>query len=82
MTSLVAAYQDRDVKQAEKILKANKATITADPFIRYFIDDLLRSLRTEFIVNIIKPYTRMKLDFLAEVQPVHRATTDTFRPST
>jgi len=67
MTSLVAAYQNRDVKQAEKILNANKATITADPFIRFFIDDLLRSLRTEYIVDIIKPYTRMKLDFLAEV---------------
>lgn len=67
MTSLVAAYQDRDVKEAEKILNANKATITADPFIRFFIDDLLRSLRTEYIVDIIKPYTRMNLSFLAEV---------------
>ncbi|RSH79148.1 uncharacterized protein EHS24_001186 [Apiotrichum porosum] len=66
MTSLVSAYQARDVKEAEKILKVNKATITADPFIRFFIDDLLRSLRTEYIVDIIKPYTRMKLDFLAE----------------
>lgn len=67
MTSLVAAYQARDVKQAEKILSANKATITSDPFIRFFIDDLLRSLRTQYIVDIIKPYTRLKLDFLADV---------------
>ncbi|KAL1408321.1 hypothetical protein Q8F55_005127 [Vanrija albida] len=66
MTSLVAAYQARDVKQAEKILSANKATITSDPFIRFFIDDLLRSLRTQYIVDIIKPYTRLKLDFLAD----------------
>lgn len=67
MTSLVAAYQARDVKQAEKILKANAATITADPFIRYFIDDLLRTLRTQYIIDIIKPYTRLKLSFLADV---------------
>ncbi|TXT13292.1 hypothetical protein VHUM_00659 [Vanrija humicola] len=66
MTSLVSAYQARDVKQAEKILSANKATITSDPFIRFFIDDLLRSLRTQYIVDIIKPYTRLKLDFLAD----------------
>lgn len=79
MTSLVAAYQDRDVKQAERILKgelrsmiiylttANAATITSDPFIRYFIDDLLRTLRTSYIVDMIKPYTRLKIDFLADV---------------
>lgn len=80
MTSLVTAYQDRDVKAAEKILKggfainfkpltfpANKATITADPFICFFIDDLLRTLRTQYIVDMIKPYTRLKLDYLADV---------------
>jgi COP9 signalosome complex subunit 2 len=46
---------------------ANRATITNDPFIQYFIDDLLRSLRTQYIIDIIKPYTRMELDFLAKV---------------
>ena len=67
MTSLVSAYQNRDVQDAEKILKANRATITNDPFIRYFIDDLLKSLRTQYIIDIIKPYTRMELDYLAKV---------------
>lgn len=83
MTSLVAAYQDRDVKQAERILKgelsafctqltaANAATITSDPFIRYFINDLLRTLRTSYIVDMIKPYTRLKIDFLADVSSGH-----------
>jgi COP9 signalosome complex subunit 2 len=66
MTALVAAYQDRDVKQAERILKANAATITSDPFIRFFIDDLLRTLRTNYIVDMIKPYTRLNLDYLAD----------------
>ena len=80
MTGLVSAYQNRDVKEAEKILKGSCAcpmsgrelraanrSITADPFIQQFIDDLLKSLRTQYIVDIIKPYTRMELDSLATV---------------
>lgn len=49
------------------LTEVNSSTITADSFIRYFIDDLLRSLRKQYIVDIVKPYTRMKIDFLAEV---------------
>jgi COP9 signalosome complex subunit 2 len=82
MTNLVAAYQDRNVEEAEKILRGkpydlhpsaiadgtvNKATITDDPFIAYFITDLLRSLRTQFIIDLIKPYTRLELQFVAKV---------------
>ncbi|ORY31403.1 PCI domain-domain-containing protein [Naematelia encephala] len=76
MTDLVSAYQMRDVQQAERILKANRATITGDPFIQYFIDDLLRSLRTQYIIDIIKPYTRMELDYLAKTLNITRAETE------
>lgn len=72
MTSLVSAYQRRDVQEAERILKANRATIGNDPFVQFFIDDLLRSLRTQYIIDIIKPYTRMELDYLAKTLNVSR----------
>jgi len=65
MTSLVDAYQRREVHVAEKILRDNKATIMDDPFIRYYIGDLLRSLRTQYLIDLIKPYTRLELSFLA-----------------
>ena len=85
MTNLVAAYQARDVMAAEKILKENRATITNDPFISIFVDELLRSLRTQYIVDITKPYTRIELDYLAKVSPLpckllnHMLITDTQR---
>lgn len=66
MTNLVAAYQRRDVHDAEKIIKENKATILDDPFIRHYIDDVLRSLRTQYLIDLIKPYTRIELNFLAK----------------
>ncbi|KIS02210.1 COP9 signalosome complex subunit 2 [Cryptococcus deuterogattii 2001/935-1] len=72
MTNLVSAYQRRDVQEAERILKANRATITNDPFIDHFVGDLLTSLRTQYIVDIIKPYTRLELDSLADKLNIRR----------
>ena len=38
-----------------------------DPFIRSYIGELLRSLRTQYLIDLIKPYTRLELSFLAKV---------------
>ncbi|KAI0361120.1 PCI-domain-containing protein [Trametes cingulata] len=66
MTDLVDAYQRREVHAAEKILRENKATIMDDPFIKQYIGELLRSLRTQYLIDLIKPYTRLELSFLAK----------------
>ena len=84
MTDLVDAYQRREVHSAEKILKGsfpphcqvmmlilpidNRSTIMDDNFIRSYIGDLLRSLRTYYLIDLIKPYTRLELSFLAKVR--------------
>jgi COP9 signalosome complex subunit 2 len=103
MTNLVAAYQRRDIHDAQKILRGpsfhtsptliifsfpgsrvlshsplvplsvlcgraeNKATILDDPFIKAYIDDVLRSLRTQYLIDLIKPYTRMEIKWLGKV---------------
>ena len=46
MTSLVSAYDMKDIRGFEKILKDNRKSIMEDPFIRAHIEDLLRSIRT------------------------------------
>jgi len=66
MTDLVDAYQRREVHTAEKIIRDNRATIMDDSFIRSHIGDLLRSLRTQYLIDLIKPYTRLELSFLAK----------------
>lgn len=53
--------------------QANQATITNDPFIDHFVGDLLTSLRTQYIVDIIKPYTLLELDSLADKLNIHRS---------
>ncbi|KAI0043538.1 PCI-domain-containing protein [Auriscalpium vulgare] len=66
MTDLVDAYQRREVHAAEKILRDNRSTIMDDAFIRSYIGELLRSLRTQYLIDLIKPYTRLELSFLAK----------------
>lgn len=68
MTALVAAYQRREVHEAEKIIRENRSTIMDDPFIREHIDAVLRSLRTQWILDIIKPYSRIEVSYLARVR--------------
>ncbi|KAG0142398.1 hypothetical protein CROQUDRAFT_67246 [Cronartium quercuum f. sp. fusiforme G11] len=66
MTNLVVAYQRRDVHEAEKILNKNKATILDDPFIAMYIQDVLVSLRTQWILGMLKSYTRIEVSSLAK----------------
>lgn len=65
MNALVSAYEKNDIKSFEKILKDNKKTILDDPFMRDYIDDLLRNIRTQVLLKILTPYTRIRIPFLS-----------------
>ncbi|KAJ3414073.1 COP9 signalosome complex subunit 2 [Chytridiales sp. JEL 0842] len=66
MTNLVNAYQREDIRDCEKILRENRATIMDDPFIRAYIDDVLKNIRTQVLVKLIKPYTRIDIPFISK----------------
>merc|ERR1712018_634632 len=66
MTNLVSAYQNNDINEFEKILKQNRETIMDDPFIREHIEDLLRNIRTQVLIKLIKPYTRINISFISK----------------
>merc|ERR1711990_1394867 len=65
MTNLVSAYQNNDISDFEKILKQNRQTIMEDAFIREHIEDLLRNIRTQVLIKLIKPYTRIQIKFIS-----------------
>ncbi|UYV73838.1 COPS2 [Cordylochernes scorpioides] len=69
MTNLVSAYQNNDINEFEKILKNNRKNIMDDPFIREHIEDLLRNIRTQVLIKLIKPYTRIHIPFISKVSP-------------
>lgn len=65
MTNLVTAYQNNDINEFENILKVNRKTIMEDAFIREHIEDLLRNIRTQVLIKLIKPYTRIQIKFIS-----------------
>mmetsp|Transcript_4769 Transcript_4769/g.7413 ORF Transcript_4769/g.7413 Transcript_4769/m.7413 type:complete len:442 (-) Transcript_4769:74-1399(-) len=66
MTNLVGAYMRDEIHEFEKILKENRRTIMDDPFIRNYIEDLLRNIRTQVLLKLIKPYTRIRIPFISK----------------
>ena len=37
-----------------------------DPFIRTYIDDVLRNVRTQFLIKLIKPFTSIEIKFISK----------------
>lgn len=65
ITNLVSAYQNNDINEFELILKQNPS-IMEDTFIREHIEDLLRNVRTQVLIKLIKPYTKIHIPFIAK----------------
>ena len=47
MTNLVSAYMRNEIREFEKLLKQNSRTVMGDAFIRNYIEDLLKNIRTQ-----------------------------------
>lgn len=66
MTNLVDAFHCNDIQKFESILSKNEGTIMNDEFIRDYISDLLRTIRTQVLVQFLQPYTRISLIALSK----------------
>jgi len=66
MTNLVGAYERHDIANFEKILRDNRKTIMDDAFIRMYIEDLLRNIRTQVLLKLLQPYTRIRIPFISK----------------
>ncbi len=66
MTNLIGAYQNNNIQEFEMILHKNRQSIMDDQFIREHIEILLRTIRTKVLVKLIKPYTKIRIQFLAQ----------------
>ncbi|ORX59175.1 putative COP9 signalosome complex subunit [Piromyces finnis] len=66
LTNLINAYQRVDIQEFESILQKNKSSIMGDPFIRTYMDDVIKNIRSQVLIKLIKPYTRIKLSFASK----------------
>jgi COP9 signalosome complex subunit 2 len=44
----------------------NRESIMDDSFIRMYIEDVLRNIRTQVLIQLIKPYTQIEIEFAAK----------------
>ncbi|XP_061390132.1 COP9 signalosome complex subunit 2 [Musca vetustissima] len=73
MTNLVVSYQNNDINEFESILRTNRSNIMADPFIREHIEDLLRNIRTQVLIKLIRPYKNIAIPFIANALNIEPA---------
>ncbi|KAG7357159.1 COP9 signalosome subunit 2 [Nitzschia inconspicua] len=66
MTNLVHAFQNNEIHKFEEILKKNRSRIMEDEFIREHVEDLLRTIRTQVLRRVIRPYTRISLQAISK----------------
>jgi len=66
MTQLVTAYQRNDIEKFEQVVRSNQAVVMDDPFIKEHLDELLRNVRTEVLLRLLKPYVKINIGYLAE----------------
>lgn len=67
MTNLRRAYTGKDVAEFEAILRTNRETIMDDSFIREHVEELLRTFRSQVLIKLIDPYTRIAIPHAARV---------------
>jgi len=65
LSDLLDAYEKKDIKNFEEILRLHPQEITEDDFLNQFIQEILTKVRIEVIKDKIKPYTSIRLGYLA-----------------
>lgn len=65
VAKLRSAYETNDVKTIDECLSNPEYNISTDAFIATHLEDLRRNIRLKVLVNIVKPYKTVRLDFLA-----------------
>ena len=65
MRRLRVSYDANDLRQFETTLTDKRNNIQSDPFLMEYVDPLRRRMREQVLLSLVKPYRRVKLDFLA-----------------
>ena len=65
MMELRDALEHLDVKKIEQLLSDERAKISNDAFIMAHVKSLLHNVRMKVLCEMVRPYTKVKLDYLA-----------------
>lgn len=65
MTNLITPYQSNNMKEFESIFQQNKNLLMSDPFIGEHISDLIKNVRVQVLLILVKSYRRIRLPFIS-----------------
>ena len=74
MTQLVKAFDNNQIQKFEYTLKKNRNSILRDPFIRMYVEELLRTVRVKVILKTIRPYNSVRVGYLASILGIDEGT--------
>ena len=74
MTQLVKAFDNNQIQKFESTLKKNRNSILRDPFIRMYVEELLRTVRVKVILKTIRPYNSVRVGYLASILSIDEDT--------
>mmetsp|Transcript_12339 Transcript_12339/g.40338 ORF Transcript_12339/g.40338 Transcript_12339/m.40338 type:complete len:450 (+) Transcript_12339:88-1437(+) len=66
MKGLRLSYDANDLHAFERTLHDTRNKILDDPFIMTYVDPLRRKMREQVLLNLVKPYARLTLQFVAD----------------
>ncbi|RKP35441.1 PCI domain-containing protein [Dimargaris cristalligena] len=66
MTNLIMAYQKQEIAEFERIFQEHEKTIMSDPFVFKYMEGVMRTIRSQVLINTIRPYTQVDLQHLAK----------------
>ena len=65
MSDLRQSLESNDLKRFERILHDKKNRIEEEPLLMKYIQPLRRRMHEQVVVNLVRPYERVSLDFIA-----------------
>lgn len=66
MQEMRNAFELKDLKRFDRILKDKTLKIDQDEFMKSFLDDLMKVFNSEKIISMIVPYKTIKIEYLAK----------------
>lgn len=66
-SSIITSFSHGSICWKNGVPQSNRRTIMDDLFIRNYIEDLLKNIRTQVLLKLIKPYTRIRIPFISKV---------------
>ena len=59
-------FEENNVAEFQRVLQSNHDDIMGDAFIASYVQNLVQTLRTNVILKLIQPYSRIRLSYISQ----------------